>query len=407
MRKLRSTAVASLLALGVSVFDPHAWYSLTQCLEDSVTTVCKSLSQDFEISLDRRLVAQSTQSVPTSGKLVQESSERTSFRFDYASPSQSPNQRMHLTFLRTFEKIVGDAWKSTVQILHDQRQVALGVVVDSEGWIVTKASEVQEYDNLQCRLSDGTRLPASFEYQNRELDLALIRVKHHDLFPVAWNEENKAKVGGWLATIGANKTPVAIGVVSVGPRVIRLKERCLVLVWGQRKNGALVTMVLPGGGAARAGIEEGDIINAIDDETLGSQEAVLKKIAGLHAGKKIAVGVLRDTKPVKLKAVLMDLNPALLDATEMEVNGTVSARATGFSRVFQHDTVIAPHQCGGPLIDSHGNVVGLNIARAGRVNSYALPMDIVAPAVQEMLNAVKTIPVADKISTARQPAVLP
>lgn len=407
MQIWRSITTASLLLACVVVsdassFDRHNWFGGSiERLQNSIGLMIANPNGAF-IQLTSESIEE-----PAPGKLVQEPSERTSFRFDYSSPSQSPNQRMHLTVLRTFEKVVGDAWKSTVQILHDQRQVALGIIVDADGWIVTKASEVQEYNDLQCRLGDGTRVNATYEYQNRELDLALLHVKYPHLPSVSWHEENRAKVGGWLATMGANKTPVAIGVVSVGPRLIRSERAVLGVGLGPAKNGALVTMVLPGGGAARAGIEEGDVINSIDDESLQSQDAVLKKIAVLHAGKKVTIGVVRDAKPLTLKAILMDLNPALLDATEMEVNGTVSARATGFSRVFQHDTVIAPHQCGGPLIDSHGNVVGINIARAGRVNSYALPMDIVVPAVREMLATVKTVPIADKISNVSAPAVLP
>ena len=39
----------------------------------------------------------------------------------------------------------------------------------------------------------------------------------------------------------------------------------------------------------------------------------------------------------------------------------------------QHDAVLSPQDCGGPLVDLDGKVVGINIARAGRVETYALP----------------------------------
>jgi S1-C subfamily serine protease len=87
----------------------------------------------------------------------------------------------------------------------------------------------------------------------------------------------------------------------------------------------------------------------------------------------------------------------------MEVNGKVSARASGFPSVFQHDTVLSPNQCGGPLVDLEGKAVGLNIARAGRVSSYALPADIVVAAVDQML---KEIPVAIPQQVLK-PALMP
>jgi S1-C subfamily serine protease len=112
---------------------------------------------------------------------------------------------------------------------------------------------------------------------------------------------------------------------------------------------------------------------------------VLDILGSLRAGQHVNLTVRRDTDEVEVHAKLMDLNNSLFDPTEMEVNGTISARATGFPKVIQHDTVIAPNQCGGPLVDLYGQTVGINIARAGRVCSYALPSDIVLPAVQDML----------------------
>ena len=39
----------------------------------------------------------------------------------------------------------------------------------------------------------------------------------------------------------------------------------------------------------------------------------------------------------------------------------------------RHDSVLRPQDCGGPLVTSSGDIVGINIARALRVSSYAVP----------------------------------
>jgi S1-C subfamily serine protease len=75
----------------------------------------------------------------------------------------------------------------------------------------------------------------------------------------------------------------------------------------------------------------------------------------------------------------------------MEVNGPISARATGFNRVFMHDSVIIPNQCGGPLVNLDGRAVGINIARAGRVSTYALPADTVQSVVKGLLEQAKLV----------------
>jgi serine protease Do len=66
-----------------------------------------------------------------------------------------------------------------------------------------------------------------------------------------------------------------------------------------------------------------------------------------------------------------------------QMGSTLSVRADGFDEVLTHDTVLQAWQCGGPLVNLKGHAIGLNIARAGRTASYALP----ARRVQEIAEA--------------------
>ena len=72
--------------------------------------------------------------------------------------------------------------------------------------------------------------------------------------------------------------------------------------------------------------------------------------------------------------------------------GPLSDRRGGFEAALQHDTVLLPSQCGGPLVDLDGKAVGINVARAGRVESYA----IAAAAVQPLLEELKSGKLAPK-----------
>jgi serine protease Do len=326
------------------------------------------------------------------GRLVQESRERTSYSLRYVSPSRSPNQRGDTVMLRTFELAVGDVWKSTVRVMSDRQQLALGLIVDREGWIVTKASQLID-GSLTCQLFDGKKLPAELKLTNRELDLALLKIERKDLPAVVWSPMDAPPVGAWLATTETRKTPLSIGIVSVGPRRIGSSRPMLGISMGEpgEQTGVLVSEVVQGSGAYRAGIEKGDVILSINGMPLADQHALSSKISGLEAGSRISVVVNRGEKTITLDAQLMDLPRHLFERDEMEVNGSISARSGGFTKAFQHDTVLLPHQCGGPLIDSHGRVVGINIARAGRVNSYALPLDVVVPAVRDLISTSKSM----------------
>ena len=88
---------------------------------------------------------------------------------------------------------------------------------------------------------------------------------------------------------------------------------------------------------------------------------------------------------LEMNAGIRDFGVLRETENDSKVNGPRNVRLSGFDRVIQHDTVLDPEECGGPVLDTSGNVVGLNIARAGRVVSYALPASLVIPEMISML----------------------
>ncbi len=55
----------------------------------------------------------------------------------------------------------------------------------------------------------------------------------------------------------------------------------------------------------------------------------------------------------------------------------VSTRRDGFALAVLHDGALQPKDCGGPILDVHGNCVGLNIARASRYGTLAIPSSVI------------------------------
>jgi serine protease Do len=68
------------------------------------------------------------------------------------------------------------------------------------------------------------------------------------------------------------------------------------------------------------------------------------------------------------------------------MGGPLSVRSADFPLVLQHDTVLRPIDCGGPVCDLSGKVVGVNIARAGRVESYAIPADQITGLLPDLMS---------------------
>jgi hypothetical protein len=156
---------------------------------------------------------------------------------------------------------------------------------------------------------------------------------------------------------------------------------------GDADAGPSVDEVLPGSAALRAGVERGDIIIRVNDRPTKTRRALVDAIRGHHPGEVVLLRVLRGDDTVAIKATLRvrpDNAPHGSLDYQNRMGGRISDRRTGFPLVLQHDSVLAPSDCGGPVVDLDGNVVGINIARAGRLASLSLPAGVVVPLLDEL-----------------------
>jgi serine protease Do len=103
-------------------------------------------------------------------------------------------------------------------------------------------------------------------------------------------------------------------------------------------------------------------------------------MARQKAGAEVTLTLSRGKDQLEVTAKLARYQPSRAEM-QSQMGSLLSERRGGFPSILQHDTVLAPTDCGGPLVDLDGKVLGVNIARAGRVESYAIP----AEAVREVL----------------------
>jgi Do/DeqQ family serine protease len=71
-------------------------------------------------------------------------------------------------------------------------------------------------------------------------------------------------------------------------------------------QGALVTQVVEGSAADKAGIKTGDVITSINSVTVKSPTELRNTIGLMRVGDKVDVGLLRDGKPRKVTAVIAE-----------------------------------------------------------------------------------------------------
>ena len=104
------------------------------------------------------------------------------------------------------------------------------------------------------------------------------------------------------------------------------------------------------------------------------------------AGEEITLEIQRGEETMTIKAVLGRISDLTggRPVVQNNLGGPLSERRTGFPSVLQHDSVVQPNQCGGPVLDINGRAVGINIARAGRIKTYALPAEIIKQVVEQL-----------------------
>ena len=397
-----------------------------------------------------------------------------------------PSTRINPQFLKAFHDSTVEASQSTVRVLCDDKEVALGTIVGSEGWILTKFSQLSGQKTV-CKLKSGYRFDAKVVGVHEAFDLALLKVEATDLHAVTFADSKIAPVGSWLVSVGMDEEPVAVGVMSVaartpppapnrgpgrggvnGPpqldylgvnigldgataRVLRVvgqsaaakagikiddqilsvqgsevsDQRSLMAVLAKFKVGdsvaiklkrdgremelkaklevpvpqdllgvnvtsdgktAKIIEVAPRSAAMLAGLKVDDQIVSIQGAAVNDQKTLLSVLATMKAGDKVKIKVLREGKELPFEAELRQRGGPRggRGRDQNQMGSMLSEKRTGFPTYFQSDTVLKPEDCGGPICDLAGHVLGINIARAGRVESYSIPSSSLTALLPEL-----------------------
>ena len=300
---------------------------------------------------------------------------------------------------QAFLEVAKAAGEATVEFYVDGRPGALGLIVDSSGYILTKASvivvdgsrdeeseESGEHEvRLTCRLPDDRTLPVQIIGVQRDNDLALVKVEASDLPVARWSRRSLPLVGSWVVAPGRGGTVLSVGIVSTTARWIR--GGVLGIFLEPSDEGTRILGVNPKGSGARAGLRRGDIIVRVNGRDVADVDACIHAIGSYLPGDRVQLTVRRGEKEVEIEAELDSIYDSFDNKRAKFQNalGTrLSERRAGFPAAFEHDLGLAPEQCGGPVVNLRGEVVGINIARSGRVSSLAIPAATVRTVVAEM-----------------------
>jgi len=121
-----------------------------------------------------------------------------------------------------FNQFFGDFFGNIPQRGFKRMGLGSGVIIDKEGYILTNYHVIEEVDKIKIKLPDGRTFDGEVKGKDPRSDLAVIKIKAHNLPVAGLGDSVRLKVGQWVMAIGnpfgfaieGSKPTVTVGVVS-------------------------------------------------------------------------------------------------------------------------------------------------------------------------------------------------
>ncbi len=297
--------------------------------------------------------------------------------------------------VRAFGGAGAAAAQHTVVLTRYDEPVALATAVDAEGYLVAKASDIAfenalpEERKLKAEAADGAVVEVERVALDPATDLALLKIEPGHASPVSWGDPDAISQGTWVAAMNAGAEQLFIGVISATRRQIERRPGVLGVNLDTNDDpdelGVAIEAFGPNSPAEREGLDVGDLIIRVEEQEIRSRQQLADEITRFDPLDEVRVKVLRGEEGIPFVVTLNYMSNVfdMLDRNQ-RMSGKTSKRKAGFGDVLQHEIPLTPEAMGGPLLDLGGATVGVNIARADRVTTFALPAGVVREVVERL-----------------------
>jgi serine protease Do len=252
-------------------------------------------------------------------------------------------------------------------------------------------------------------VPGRVVATSAEHDVALLKLDVKN-WPTPHWAEGRPSVGSFVATmLGRSAGPLQFSVVGAEtcPELARLHDTPQLPL---SVDPAITDVPTVGGAgwssaeadAYRNMLEPGDVITHLNGTATPTREEygkVMNRLiyspdqkgapaAGSFAGDWVQVGIRRGKNELTIPI------PKIHSINEGGLrwhSHPLSLRRESFPAVFSHDGSLRPEQCGGPVVDLAGEVVGLNIARADGTRTLAIAVDTLRATVKKLIERTEVI----------------
>jgi S1-C subfamily serine protease len=270
----------------------------------------------------------------------------------------------------SFVQELGQGSKLTVDIVRKNVTCASGTIIGDR--IVTKASEL--YGDISVRLPDGGTHRAVTVKSSRAYDLALLTVAGTPSGGRLCDKDGP-NIGQPVAAI-LNSKPPRFGIISHEGRSIP-RERAEGLTGMVDAKSAV--MIANDERMRERGIplSKGDVLKSIDGRAVSD----LRTFLALTGSKSIqgSLGITAgDPVSATVRRGAGDTDVVFVWPGSDRLHNQ-SARWSNYHVVLDTDVVLEPRQCGSPLVDHDGRVVGIAIACRGDLpgQTHVIPAEII------------------------------
>ena len=133
----------------------------------------------------------------------------------------------NVQYFNPFEDFFGDFFGQSTPRQQQPRQTpkrsgaGSGVILTTDGYIVTNNHVVKDADEILVKLNDNREFKGRIIGQDKDTDLALIKIEAKNLQPITVGSSEKLKIGEWVLAIGnpyGFTSTVTAGIVSAKAR---------------------------------------------------------------------------------------------------------------------------------------------------------------------------------------------
>lgn len=269
---------------------------------------------------------------------------------------------------------------SSAVVYNGSFSVGYAVIMSSDGYLLTKASELEGAEELSVRVG-RKKYEVDVLLVDSQWDVALLKVdaKEGELTVLEWAGPGVVEQGSWVISNGAtsrSRRRASVGIISANSREIFGAVPVVMGVSLSDEDGEMeVLKVTEGSGAEEAGLQKGDVLLQINGEDVNEHEALQNALRSKEADEVVDLLYRRGDEELEAKIKLRARYKFYRGSRDRndQMSGRYSVRRDSFPMVLQHDIPLSRRSCGGPLLDLKGRCLGMNIARANRAESYAIP----------------------------------